>query len=348
MSWQRHTKGTIPLYWMRVPKEVWQKVKPELGLHHGYWTKGGEDVKLRQVFEEDRTPQDKSEHLSEWASFIDRESSLLSPGHAALWHPQIDPADEGLIRQHFGKRLIEIEGATVEDALHNFRLSPWQLGHFYHCACIGTWKDVIEEQLALASAVGLRWMYVGLLGGDDDREHFENRAKAYGIVADILYHHPDRMMFEIPTIRLVADFAAAHPGGYCLYWHTKGVSNPDDPIKVKWRKLMDKEVVGQWKRNAEYLKSGLESVGVNWRHNPPLSHWPGNYWMSTCGYLNTLEDFSHYYRHPRHSRDNPLNMFRMAAEFWHGSGHPTPKIESLVSFNERIDLPDYWEVARGS
>lgn len=342
MSWQRHNKGIPPVYWLRVPKEVWAEVKPRLGLHDGYWIEGGKDVKLTEVFEKDQTPDSKLKHLAEWASFADRESSLLTPGYSCIWHPTIAPADYDLIRQHFGRRLIEIEAETIDDTLHQWRLSPWQLGVFYHCACMGNWKAVIEEQLVLAARVGLTCMYVGLLGSDDDRQHFEARAKALGVTADILYHHHDLNMFEIPTIRLAADFAATHPDNFILYWHTKGVSAPDDSIKVKWRKLMDAEVIGKWRRNAEYLKGGLDTVGVNWRHHPPTSHWAGNYWLSKCSYLNSLEEFSHYYRHPRHFCGDHINQHRLAAEYWHGAGVPSPKIESLVSFNERIDFASYW------
>jgi hypothetical protein len=330
-----------------VPQEVWQEIKTPLGLHHGYWLEGGKDVKLREVFERDKTPEAKLKHLSEWSSFSDRESSLLTPGHTTIWHPNIKAEDHDLIRQWAGKRLIEIEASTTEEALHKFRLSPWQLGVFYHCACMGNWKEVIEEQLALAARVGLTTMYVGLLGSDDDLAHFEARAKALGVTVDVVYHHTDLLMFEIPTIRLVADFAASHPDNYVLYWHTKGVSSPKDTVKVRWRRLMDMEVIGQWKRNTEYLRGGLDTVGVNWRHHPPTSHWAGNYWMSKSSYLNSLEDFSHYYRHPRHWSGDHINQFRLGAEMWHGAGVPEPKIKSLVTFNERIDFPGYWHCSRG-
>jgi hypothetical protein len=342
MFWQRYSKGPVPVYWMKVPQNVWEEISPSLGLHHGYFLQDGKDVTLTDVFETDKSPEAKRNQLSEWSSFIDRESSLLAPGYSAIWHPIIKLEDHELIRQHFGKRLIEIEAVTTEEALHQFRISPWQMGVFYHCACMGNWKEVIEEQLALAVSVGLSWMWVGLLGSDDDLDYFRVRAKAHGVCADVLYHHDDLRMFEIPTMRLVADFAMAHPNNYCLYWHTKGVSDPDDELRVNWRELMQREVVSEWRRNVDYLRGGVETVGVNWRHRPPTSHWPGNYWLSKCSFLNSLGDFSQYYKSSRYFTGYDLNRWRLAAEFWHGAGRLMPKIESLVSFNEPIDSPEYW------
>jgi hypothetical protein len=69
--------------------------------------------------------------------------------------------------------------------------------------------------------------------------------------------------------------------------------------------------------------------------------------MSKFSYILSLEEFSHYYRHPRHDGMGDLNQLRIGAEFWHGAGAPNPKIKSLVSFNERIDLASYWEKPRG-
>ena len=134
---------------------------------------------------------------------------------------------------------------------------------------------------------------------------------------------------------MIADWAASHPQNYVLYLHTKGGSAQEDALKVKWRRLMDREVVGQWRRNAEHLRGGLDTVGVNWRSHPPTSHWPGSYWMSKSSYILRLEDFGRYCRNPRHNGVGLLNQLRLGAEFWHGAGVPYPKIESLVSF---IDL----------
>jgi len=127
---------------------------------------------------------DKLRLLSEWATFIDRESCLLTPGYSTLWHPRISRADGILFRQHFSRRLVEIEAGTTEEALYKFRLTKWQLGFFYHVACMGNYQDVTDEQLKLAASVGLNWMYVGFLGSDEQRACFERRASALGMDVD--------------------------------------------------------------------------------------------------------------------------------------------------------------------
>ncbi len=331
----------MPLYWLKVPRPVMEHLA-RLGFHRGYWREDEIDVTLRKAFETDTSLENKRKNLTDWTSYVDREACLLDPGHPTLWHPDLSESDCVLIREHFGTRLIEIEAKSVDETLHKFRLCRWNLGVFYHVACMGNWKEVIAEQLTLLHEAGLRFVYVSILGTDDDRVYFEQLAGEFEIVISVQYHHDSIHVFELPTIKLLEDWAHAHPDNYLIYFHTKGVSDPSDLIKVKWRHLMQSWVITKWRENAELLREGREIVGVNWRSHPPSSHFPGNFWMARASYINTLEDFGHYFRHPRHSAPNHINQWRLGAEFWIGSGQREPLFHSHVSYNERIDLAPYW------
>lgn len=329
--WQRfNTTSLMPLYLMSVPSDVMHALR-SFGFHDGYCRPNNIDSNLEEAFRTGQSHSERDSAIDRWLSFICRESCILNPGYPTLWHPRLTAEHRQYLRTRFGDRLIEIEAGSVDDAMHLYKLTKWAFGHFFHCAAMGNWMEVLEEQLALMKGVGLTWVYVGFLGTDSDRKHFESRAKAHCIEVDVKYHHDDVKMYETPTIRLIADWARAHPNNYCLYWHTKGVSNPDNVIKIGWRRLMQRKVVHAWRRNAELLKNGLESIGVNWISQPLNGHWPGNFWMSKASYINSLQEFSLYYW-----TQPGFNSCRLASEFWHGAGPQLPRIGSLVSINDRI------------
>jgi hypothetical protein len=280
--------------------------------------------------------------LSEWASFVDREVSLLQPGYPTLWHPSVSPAAAALIRGQFRERLVELSAQTFDDALHHFRLTPWNLGVFYHVACTGHWREVLDEQISLLCGCGLTEVRAAVLGSEADRRHVEREAERHGVYLVVSYHHDDLRMYEIPTIRLVWEWAQAHDG-YVLYFHTKGVGTPGDVVKQDWRRLMNRFVIDRWRANAALLRDGHDAVGVNWLDCPPVSHFPGNFWMARTAFLRELEPFPRYYRNPRHDcRGHEVNQQRLAAEFWIGSGPRPPRVFSHVTRGEAIDRPAFW------
>jgi hypothetical protein len=336
---QRFQPGSLQrIYWLRAPHAVMVELRSR-GFHDGYWRDpvADEDNLLQRIFSA-ATPRDKRpEMLLHWATIIEREACLLNPGYATLWHPGTDPQDESIIRSVFGARLVEIAAQTASEALHSFSLTPWALGIVYHVACMGNWREVVAEQFVLLKSVGLTGVHTVLLGSDSDLREYEELSRLHRIETHVEFHHPDLELFEVPAIRFLQDWAECHDG-YVMYFHTKGVSAPQDPWKIKWRHLMNREVIARWRSNIDILQGGHDIVGVNWRDTPPISHFAGNFWIAKASFIRTLEDFSTYYRNPRHQTSDIRYMARLGCEFWIGSGATRPRMHSHVSWNE----PNMW------
>lgn len=306
---------------------------------------GGEmDSRLARAVAPGVTDERRRELFREWHTQVQRACCAMAPGYPTLWLEEPDDEVVGHVHAYFGNRLREFSGTDYDASLHAFRMLPSVFGIIYHVACMGNWKNVVIEQLDLIRDSGLNGLNVSILGSVEDRRWFENTAAERNIEATVRFESSNLLLFEIPAIRMVEDWAKSHGEGYLLYFHTKGVSSPWSPVKRKWRQLMGERVISGWKKNCEHLLDGFDAVGVNWKDVPPVSHFPGNFFIATASFLRSLEDFSHYYLNPRHVRDE--NYYRIAAELWVGSGDRTPRVVSLVSKGEAIESPCYWRKYR--
>src|ERR1041385_524724 len=137
--------GPIPLYWLRVPAKVMRELR-EHGFHDGYNRdqRLDADVQGLKALSPGISLAHRDLHLKDWLTWVDRESSLLNPGHPTLWLPALDKEAVQYIRRRFAQRLVEIQARTTEEALHKFRLAKWHFGIFYHVACMGHWQEVVE------------------------------------------------------------------------------------------------------------------------------------------------------------------------------------------------------------
>src|SRR5436305_1294251 len=94
--------GKIPLYWLRVPPKVMQHLRGH-GFHDGYSRDKTRDadVQVVKAFSAGISLAHRDLGLLDWVTWVDREASLLSPGHPTLWHPALKPSDEEYIRRRF-------------------------------------------------------------------------------------------------------------------------------------------------------------------------------------------------------------------------------------------------------
>jgi hypothetical protein len=129
--------------------------------------------------------------------------------------------------------------------------------------------------------------------------------------------------------------------GHVLYLHSKGVSNPSDGTKARWRELMMHALVAEWEERMPEL-AHYDAVGVNWRDMPPVSHFSGNFWYASTRYLRTLADFQTYYDAPRYRIWDAIHDKRLGCEFWIGSGPVAPNVLSLVCRNVDFCSAGFW------
>ncbi|WP_315817962.1 hypothetical protein [Paraflavitalea speifideaquila] len=200
---------------------------------------------------------------------------------------------------------------------------------FYHLACMGNWQQVFEEQLQLLHDNGFRQMNMTVLGCNEELRTVRLIALKYKMEIHILFSDPELAHFEKPAIGAIEKYANENEG-YVLYLHSKGVSNPGDHTKTKWRRLMMRELVQEWEYCVLQLPN-FDIIGVNWRDMPPVSHFCGNFWYASTRYLRTLADFKQYYQYPRFKIWDAINHKRLGCEFWIGSGNRRPNLLSLFA-----------------
>lgn len=186
--------------------------------------------------------------------------------------------------------------AALRSRLASRRTVPWTVDRptvFWHIAAMGHWCEVVTEQLALLATADLRDVTACVLGTDAQAARCIDAAEDRGINLHVAFHHPNFDLYELPTLALVHRWAKATPLGAAIYFHTKGVSAPDDPNKQHWRRLMGRHVIANWRENLKLL-ADHDAVGVNYQDYPIMPHFAGNFWMARADWIADLPDLASY------------------------------------------------------
>lgn len=211
---------------------------------------------------------------------------------------------------------------------------------FYHLACMGHWQQVCMEQLHQLQHNGFRSINMTVLGTEEDLQFVQTTCYGLHLENSIIFHDLVFTNFERPAFLAMEEYVQQHEG-YVLYLHSKGVSNPVDATKTKWRHLMMRELVDKWEACMPQLLR-CDVIGVNWRDMPPTSHFCGNFWYASTSYLRTLADFHTYYEHPRFNIGDRVDFKRLGCEFWISSGQEVPRVISLAYRNVDFCNPAFW------
>lgn len=229
--------------------------------------------------------------------------------------------------------------------LSNFVISPEDFTRsfvlvFYHLACMGNWIQVFQEQMLALSKNGFKKIKLTVLGSNEDLELVNNICVYFKMEVEIVFQTSDLQVYETPSIKAIQEYARKNEG-YVLYLHSKGVSNPADRNKAKWRRLMMHELIEKWKDFILSLRN-YDVIGVNWCDMPPISHFSGNFWYASTQYLRKLPDFQWYYENPQYQIWDYFHYKRLTCEFWIGSSKHPPKVLSLAFRNVNFCEPVFW------
>lgn len=235
------------------------------------------------------------------------------------------------------------------------RVSPRPLaGHavFYHAALMPGWDYIVAEQLGYLAAVGLPAVKAWLAGAPGDRERALRIAAHYGVAVEVLGTSDGWAECEGPTLGALHAWAAAHPGHAVFYHHTKGVSAPEDRHKQRWRRVMMKHVVADWRQNLVRLQQA-DVLGCAWQESPDYPHFCGNFWAARCDWLLHLRPPAEYrlsrpdFRWAVHSwRDRMYCETWLGSEAWHHVDERLSKSLPLWSnrvweFDDRVPEFDF-------
>lgn len=247
--------------------------------------------------------------------------------------PKLQELPEFLVYElHYSLLLSYKESAA--DYLRN------QVQVFYHLACMGNWQEVYTEQMKLLQQSGFKQVNITILGTEEEVQKANTAGEEAGLKLNIIFCNAKLTHFETPALLAIEAYASEHKG-YVLYLHSKGVSNPNDITKIKWRRLMMSELVEKWESCILQLPK-YDIIGVNWRDMPPISHFCGNFWYASNNYLRKLADFKYYYNHPRYRTGGSIESKRLGCEFWISSGKELPRMLSLYCRNVDFCNSAYW------
>jgi hypothetical protein len=204
---------------------------------------------------------------------------------------------------------------------------------WYHTLFTGTERpinagfvmDLMAQQMATIEAVGLvdyaSAMYVGVNGDEEDADIARMLAPSK---AQVIAHGKGTGT-EITTLNVLRSWVKSHLGWYVLYFHSKGVSHPENP-NTTWRLNMEAHVLGNWRRCILELDRGYDACGSYWltpeEHPSLIQHHPffgGTFWWSKSDYLATLP-----------SLPPPEFVHRYEAESWIGSGPRRPRVKNFI------------------
>lgn len=166
---------------------------------------------------------------------------------------------------------------------------------FWHVVTINNWVEIVYEQLGKMHASGLYDylddLFVTVLG--DPLPGW----MSLGNKARILYTSPDRLEYEIATMRVLDAWVKSltpHEPTRVLYLHVKGAGREDLPSQFNvsfWRRYMEYFVLERWDYCWRAL-AGCDACGVDLNFNP-WPHFSGNMWWAWASYLQTLPNAAH-------------------------------------------------------
>jgi hypothetical protein len=216
-----------------------------------------------------------------------------------------------------------------------------------HVLTFPGWRRILSEQLHYVVRFGLEWdvWRCNVAGSPRSVADVEALAAEHGIRLDqVVRNHPN--CYEIPALEI----ASQTHRGKVLYFHTKGVTMPEDPGRQKHRWLMQHFVLRQWRDCVRDLDDH-DVAGVYWRSDlPQIPHFTGNFWWANAEFLRGLPDIREYPKQFRLADHLRIHHPRCAAEFWLGSGPVRPRVKSYycegVPLVVMADLPDIYACPR--
>ncbi len=309
--------------------------------------------RLRELYREMRGDSDPQEYFTSvaWMQYL-----LCVILHREQI-PVVDMPLEMHSHDHFGLRLehgikdrvLTYKGETVFfahyiDGVTHGRGGPKEpvtvLPHVvWHVACMGNWRAVVTEQLALLKSVGLKQLDVSYVGNPLELSWLLEEATYQGITLNMVSKNPDLKVAEVPALLHVEKLAREGTSRPILYFHTKGVSRPDDKKRWTWRRALQEFVIKRWQENVKALLEGdLDAVGFNWVTHGLPHHFSGNFWLASPDWIRKLPDFRQYST----LRIMPTNH-RFPCESWIGSA---PGIKKLSVGCENViwERTDFLEV----
>jgi hypothetical protein len=142
----------------------------------------------------------------------------------------------------------------------------------------------------------------------------------------VIHCSDDPKLFEIPTLKLISEFAEDHPNAKILYLHSKGISYPKDSCVYEcssdWIRMMLHFLCKESSKCLEALETA-DTAGCNFSELP-LPHYSGNFWWANARYIKGLS--------------TGFLTNKMSAEMWLFSGGATKSVRHSSGINHFTEV----------
>lgn len=205
---------------------------------------------------------------------------------------------------------------------------------FYHTLFTGTTRpinagfvmDLMAQQMNAMETCGLaehaKEITIGVNGDESDAQIARMLAPSKAKVIA----HGKGTGTEITTLNVIREWVKTHPDWYVLYWHSKGVSHPENPNTI-WRLNMEQHVIWNWRMCILDLDKGADACGCYWltpeEHPTLIQKYPffgGTFFWAKSNYLATLPPLP-----------PPEFVYRYDAESWIGSAPQRPRVKCYIN-----------------
>jgi len=181
-----------------------------------------------------------------------------------------------------------------------------KIRHFYHLYLDGdaSWLDIaVEYADAIRAAAFPVAPAVGIVGADRIPAKLWLAGQPHWTVTA----EAEEGYEQVTLTALQDQLPSMADDDSVLYTHAKGVWR-NMPLEDQWRRSMLWHLVFGWQNCVRLLRTH-QTVGCHWRNG---SHYAGNFWWATAGYLKTLPPIA-----PAVTENQ-----RHHAELWLGLGEP--------------------------
>jgi GR25 family glycosyltransferase involved in LPS biosynthesis/glycosyltransferase involved in cell wall biosynthesis len=202
-------------------------------------------------------------------------------------------------------------------------LAPKKICFIHSCHLASAGTERLDMVLESAKAISeLDSIVINNIGLPLDIPFYMNQDPRIQVIQS----SDDPKLFEIPTLKLISEFATQHPNAKILYLHSKGISYPKDSCVYEcssdWIRMMLHFLCKESSKCLEALESA-DTAGCNFSELP-LPHYSGNFWWANARYIKGLS--------------TSFLTNKISAEMWLFSGGPTKSVRHSSGINHFTEV----------
>lgn len=169
---------------------------------------------------------------------------------------------------------------------------------YWHIATIGSWFDIVSDQLDKLDKSGLlnqaNGVYIGIINSNHIEYH-----KLIKLLSTSTFRNKFTILFKksngyenqtLNALKQFCDQLHINNPSNILYIHSKGVTRNTKPVS-DWRNYMEYFLIEKY-QNCLKILNHHDHCGVNWtsgiKNTWIKAHYSGNFWWATSNYIKTL------------------------------------------------------------